>query len=38
MAFDDNMRQIRGIFTSVVEPDGTSLATVINIDARKMAP
>lgn len=37
-AFDDNMKQIRGIFTSVVEPDGTSLSTVINIDARKMVP
>ena len=34
-AFDDDMRQMRAVFTSVVEPDGTSLQSVINLDARK---
>jgi hypothetical protein len=35
IAFDDNMRELRGVFTSVVAPNGASLATVINIEARK---
>jgi hypothetical protein len=34
-AFDDDTKEIRGVFTSVVEPNGTSLPTVINLDARK---
>jgi len=34
-AFDDNMREMRAVFTSVVAPDGTALQTVINLDARK---
>jgi len=34
-AFDDDMRELRGIFTSVTEPDGTVLPTVINLEARK---
>ena len=34
-AFDDEMREMRAVFTSVVAPDGTSLQTVINLDARK---
>ena len=34
-AFDDDMRQMRAVFTSVIEPDGTSLQSVINLDARK---
>lgn len=34
-AFDNHMQHLRMIFTSVVEPDGTSLATVINLDANK---
>ncbi|HEV2493394.1 MAG TPA: hypothetical protein VG204_10045 [Terriglobia bacterium] len=35
--FDDNMRQLRAIFTSaVVEPSGTPLSTVIALDARKL--
>jgi hypothetical protein len=37
-AFDDNMKELRGIFTSVVAPDGTSLSTVVNVDARKFVP
>ena len=34
-SFDDHMREMRAIFTSVVAPDGTVLPTVINLDARK---
>ena len=34
-AFDDQMRELRGIFTSVVAPGGASLQTIIAIDARK---
>jgi hypothetical protein len=37
-AWDDNMREIRGIFTSATLPDGTPLLTVISIEARKMVP
>ena len=36
--WDDNMRQLRGIFTSATLPDGTSLLTVISIEGRKMVP
>jgi hypothetical protein len=35
LAFDDKMEELRGLFTSVVEPNGTSLATVISVDGRK---
>ncbi|HET9304814.1 MAG TPA: hypothetical protein VFO46_02195 [Candidatus Sulfotelmatobacter sp.] len=34
-AFDDDMRQMRAVFTSIVAPDGTSLQSVINLDAKK---
>jgi hypothetical protein len=34
-AYDDDMRQMRAIFTSVTEADGTVLSTVINFEARK---
>ena len=34
-AFDEKMEQLRGLFTSVVEPNGTSLPTVITLDARR---
>ena len=34
-AFDNRMQHLRGIFTSVVEPNGTALATVVAIDANK---
>ena len=34
-AFNDDMREMRAVFTSVVAPDGTALPTVINLDARK---
>jgi hypothetical protein len=35
IAFDNDMKHMRGIFTSVVEPNGTSLPTVIALDANK---
>ena len=35
IAFDDNMKELRGLFTSVVEPNGTSLSTIIALDARR---
>jgi hypothetical protein len=35
LSFDDHMRELRGLFTSAVEPNGTALATVIALDARK---
>jgi hypothetical protein len=38
LAWDDNMKQLRAIFTSATLPDGTSLLTVISADARKMVP
>jgi hypothetical protein len=38
LAWDDNMKQLRAIFTSATLPDGTSLLTVIGADARKMVP
>lgn len=36
--WDDNLREIRGVFTSATLPDGTPLLTVISIEARKMIP
>lgn len=38
LAWDDNMKHLRAIFTSATLPDGTSLLTVIGADARKMVP
>jgi len=35
IAFDDDMKHMRGIFTSLATPNGTQLSTVINLDARK---
>jgi hypothetical protein len=35
MSFDNDMREMRAVFTSAALPDGTPLATVINLDARK---
>jgi len=35
IAFDQDMKHMRGIFTSAATPDGTQLPTVINLDARK---
>jgi len=34
-AFDQDMTHMRGLFTSVVEPNGTSLSTAIAFDANK---
>jgi len=36
LVWDDNMRELRLIFTSAALPDGTPLSIVINGDARKM--
>ena len=38
LVWDANMREFRFLFTSTVLPDGASLATVINGDARKLVP
>ena len=35
LAFDDGMKEMRGIFSSASLPDRTQLLTVINLDARK---
>ena len=35
LAFDDNMKEMRAVFTSIVTPDGTALASVIGLQARK---
>jgi hypothetical protein len=35
LAFDRNMEHLRGLFTSAVEPNGTSLETVIALDGNK---
>jgi hypothetical protein len=35
IAFDEDMKHMRGIFTSAATPNGTQLATVINLDGRK---
>jgi hypothetical protein len=38
LAFDDNMDQLRGIFTSVTEePSGTPLSTVIALEGRRQS-
>jgi hypothetical protein len=38
LAWDDNMKQLRAIFTSATLPDGTPLLTVIGADATKIVP
>ena len=35
IAFDNDMKHMRGIFTSAATPSGAQLATVINLDARR---
>jgi hypothetical protein len=35
VALDDDKKELRGIFTSATEPNGTVLPTVINLEARK---
>ncbi len=34
-AFDDGMKELRGLFTSVTEPNGTALQTVVSLQARR---
>lgn len=34
-AFDDHMKEIRGLFTSVTTPNGTVLTTVISLEAKR---
>ena len=34
-AFDNDMREMRAVFTSIVAPNGTSLPSVISLEARK---
>jgi hypothetical protein len=34
-AFDDCMRQIRGLFTSVTEPNGTPLSTAVALEGKR---
>jgi len=34
-AYDNDMREMRAVFTSVVTPNGTALPTVISFEARK---
>jgi hypothetical protein len=38
LVFDDNVREARAMFTSAVLPNGTPLATVITIDAKRIFP
>lgn len=38
LVYDDNGRGARAIFKSLVQPDGTTLPTVLTIEARKMFP
>ena len=35
LSFDNNMKEMRAVFTSATLPDGTVLPTVINLQARK---
>lgn len=35
VSFDDDMKELRGVFTAVTTPDGTALPTVINLQAKK---
>jgi hypothetical protein len=34
-AFDNNMSELRALFTSVAAPNGTQLTTVVSLDAKK---
>src|SRR5215469_629210 len=38
LAWDDNMRELRFILTSIALPDGTPLTPIINGEARKLVP
>ncbi len=36
LVFDDDGRSARAIFTSIVLPDGTTLASILTVDARRV--
>ena len=38
LVYDDNGREARAVFTSLVLPDGTSLPSIIAIEARRLFP
>ena len=38
LVYVDNAREVRAIFTSLVLPDGTSLPTVMTVNAKKLTP
>jgi hypothetical protein len=38
IVFDDNVRELRAMFTSAVLPNGTPLATVITVQAKRVFP
>jgi hypothetical protein len=38
LVFDDNLTELRAIQTSLVLPDGTSVANVITVEARRISP
>ena len=38
LVFDDNVGEMRAMYTSVTLPDGTALGTVINVDAKRAFP
>lgn len=38
LVFDNNVRELRAIFTSAALPNGTPLATVITVDAKRTFP
>ena len=38
LVFDDNIQELRAIFTSAVLPNGTPLGTVITVQARRINP
>ena len=38
VVYDDNGREARAVFTSLVLPDGTSLPSIITIEARRLFP
>jgi hypothetical protein len=37
LVFDDDVKEMRAIFTSVILPSGTSLPTVITLEARRLS-
>jgi hypothetical protein len=35
LVFDDNLREVRGVFTSAFRADGTQVGTVLTFDGKK---